>query len=168
MNTLVEQGLAGGEHHIDQWRQRERRDLNIHAPGFDLGDIQDGIDQPKQVVSADQDFIQILDLLLGQDPLALATHNPGEPDDGIQRSTQLVAHVRQEGALGLVGGFGLQASLFFLIEQPGVLNSRADIGRDGAEQALVRLGEATFLKGALYTDHTDGLRASQYRDSKVG
>jgi hypothetical protein len=35
-----------------------------------------------------------------------AVQQVGEADDGIHRRADLVAHVGQEGALGLVGGFG--------------------------------------------------------------
>jgi hypothetical protein len=37
-------------------------------------------------------------------PTALAAHQLAEPDDRVQRGAQLMAHVREEVALGLAGG----------------------------------------------------------------
>ena len=48
-----------------------------------------------------------------------------------------MAHVRQEGALGLVGLLGVQARLARLGVQPRVLQRGGHVGGDGGQQAFV-------------------------------
>ena len=47
---------------------------------------------------------------------------PAHADDGIHRRADLVAHRRQEAALGFVGGFGLGAGLLRFLEHLRVLD----------------------------------------------
>ena len=105
------QRLAGGQATVDQRGEAEIADLQLHASGFDLGDIQNGVDQAKQMLGADQYFVQILKLLFGKGFFTLAPDDAGETDDGVQRRAELVAHIGQEGRLGLIGFFGGAARL---------------------------------------------------------
>ena len=54
-------------------------------------------------------------LLLARE-VGIAVHQLAESEDGIERGAQFVAHVGQEDALGLVGGFGLTACLLKLAD----------------------------------------------------
>ena len=117
-----EQRLGGVGAQIDQGADPEIGGQHIHAAGFDLGDVQHGVDQVEQVLGADQDLVQVLGLLLGQHAFGFAADDAGEADDGVERRAQLVAHVGQEGALGLVGLFGGSA-LAFLSSSSACLRS---------------------------------------------
>ena len=100
----------------------ERRDLEgldeeLHLAGLDLRKVENVVDQRLQVLAGRMDLLrgpamesclaQIVGLLLQH--LAVA-------DDGVQRGPQLVAHVREELALGAVGRFRrvLRLEQFFL------------------------------------------------------
>ena len=52
---------------IDKRVDVEVGGLHIHAARFDLGDIEHGVDQPKQMLGAGKNFIEIVCLLFGQD-----------------------------------------------------------------------------------------------------
>ncbi len=115
---LVDQRLHGGRRRIHQVGDIKGGGLHVHAPGFDFRDIQDRVDQRQQVVGADQDLVQILDLFLRQRLAALTPDDTRKADDGVERRAYLVAHTGQKRTLGMAGSLGLGARLLGLLEQP--------------------------------------------------
>src|SRR6185503_17041044 len=57
---------------------------DIHAPGFDLGDIEDSVDQTQKVLGTGEDLVQILNLLFREGPIGFFAHDPGKANDGIE------------------------------------------------------------------------------------
>ena len=76
--------------------------LQRDAPGLDLRDLQHVVDDGQQVLAAAVDRFQVLALRRGQ--VGVTRQQLAEAQDGVERRAQLVAHVGQENALGLVGG----------------------------------------------------------------
>src|SRR5262245_22544475 len=79
------------------------------------------------------DILRILLLLLVQLPEHLLCQYLGEPDNGVERSAQLVGHVRQELGFVLAGYFELTALLLNLTEEASVLNCDRRLGGEGLE-----------------------------------
>jgi hypothetical protein len=73
-----------------------------HAPGLDLGHIQDVVDEGQEVITVSLDDGQAL--ALGVFQLGIAGQDLGEAQDGVHGGADFVAHAGQEFALGLVGG----------------------------------------------------------------
>ena len=65
----------------------------------------------------------------------------GHADDGVHRRADLVAHVGQERALGLVGRDRRAPSLLRLGEQPGVVQSQGCQLGEAAQQLDLRVAE---------------------------
>ena len=57
------------------------RDLQIHLPGLDLGEVQNIVDQGKQMPAAPQDIVQVFFLGGVQRPDVPVGHQFGKPDD---------------------------------------------------------------------------------------
>ena len=77
--------------------------LELEAPGLDLGEVEDVVDDFEQGVAARADGLEILALFGLQ---RRVEHQAAEADHGVHRRTDLVAHVGQELALGAIGGLG--------------------------------------------------------------
>ncbi len=98
----VEHEAAGGEFQLAR---------------LDLGKIEDVVDDAQQVLARVVDLVQVAaQLRVG----VRLQRQVGHADDAVHRGADLVAHVRQEVALGLVGRIG--ARLEFV--------QRGDVGRD--------------------------------------
>ena len=70
-----------------------------HLAGFDLGQIEDVVDQREQVLAAAEDVADEAALLLGHLADQAVLEHLGEADDRVERRAQLVRHVGEE--LGL-------------------------------------------------------------------
>ena len=84
-------------------------------------------------------------------------------DDGVHRRADLVAHRRQEGALGLVGGFGLGAGFLRLAEQRGVLNGDGRLPGECLQQRGLLCVEP-IGSPARHDQGADGLPVAEHRD----
>ena len=82
--------------------------FQLHAAGFDLGQIEDVVDEFQQRVGGGVDDGEVVELILLQRG---ALNHIDHADDAVHRRADLVRHVGQEGALGFVGGVGLLARL---------------------------------------------------------
>ena len=78
-------------------------------PRFDLGEVEDVVDHREQGFARVPDGHQVLALLGRQRALEDQFRHA---DDRVQGRADLVAHVRQERALGAAGGFGRLLGLF--------------------------------------------------------
>jgi hypothetical protein len=86
---------------LQQRRHVDVGQLQCQALGLDLGHVQDVADDLQQVPAIAHDGVQCF---LLADLAACVQQQFGKADDRRQRRADLVAHVGQEGALGLVGG----------------------------------------------------------------
>ncbi len=113
--------------------------------GFDLGEIQDRIDGLQQMLARHRDLPQPLGL---SGRKFVPQHEIRHAGDGIERRPDLVAHVRQEGALGLVGGFrrhlGLHQGQFGGF-------AAADVRLEGDQP-----GRLAFSRPLVVNGHLDG------------
>ena len=75
------------------------RDVERDLAGLDAGEIEDLVDQRQQMLGADEDLREVVDLPLGEG-LAVPRDDASEADDRVQRRAELVAHVGEENALG--------------------------------------------------------------------
>jgi hypothetical protein len=93
---------------VDRGRQVELRQLQLHAPRFDLREIEDVVDEGEEMVSRLEDVLEILGLLLVDVAEHLLGQDLREPDDGVERRAQLVRHVGEKLRLVAVGRLELR------------------------------------------------------------
>ena len=69
--------------------------------GLDLGEVENVVDQAQQVLAREMNLLEAVALVLRS---TAVERQVGQADDGVHRRADLVAHVRQEIALGMAGG----------------------------------------------------------------
>ena len=94
--------------------------------------------RPSRWVPARFTRLQRLLRLFRAEPRRVGDHHLGEPDDGVERRAQLVAHAGEELRLVLAGRFEL------LIEPPQLLAHPVDVGRQRAQ--LVAIDDMDALR----------------------
>ena len=72
--------------------------------------------------------------LLGTEARGIRDHHVGEPDDGVERRAQLVAHIGEELRLVAARDFQLPALFLHLREQIGILDRQHRLGRKGLQE----------------------------------
>ncbi len=73
-------------------------------PALNLGNIENVVDDVQQVAgSVMNEFCVLHDLGTGDRTLVVLADNFREPDDGVERSSQLMAHIGDELALDAIG-----------------------------------------------------------------
>ncbi len=71
----------------------------FHLAGFDFREVEDVVDEAEQVLTGVVNRQQVLLLLFGDGAVYALEDDAREADDGVERGTQFVRHVRQELAL---------------------------------------------------------------------
>ena len=84
-------------------RHRHRRQGQLEVPRLDAGDVEDLVDEVEKVATGPQDVVHRVGLVSGD---VVHLEELREPEDGVERRAELVAHARQEVALGLAGLLG--------------------------------------------------------------
>src|SRR5579863_8705272 len=97
---------------IAQFAEPDAAPLHVHLARLDFAEIEDVVDQRQQIGSRRVDSFGVLDLLRRQDVLAVLRQHLSEDQQVIERSTQLMAHVREKLALVLRGQRQLLGFLF--------------------------------------------------------
>ena len=87
----------------------------LYLFGLDLGEVKDVVDQGQQVVAGHFEIPNIVHLLFRQ---IRHLQQLGHADHAVHWGTDFVAHVGQELALGMVGGFGLVLGLLQFLLRP--------------------------------------------------
>ena len=85
-----------------QSRRLKSHLFKIDFARFDLGEVENVVDDVEQRVGGELHRFEIVALLRGQFCLK---REIGHADDAVERRSDLVAHVGEELALGLAGGF---------------------------------------------------------------
>jgi hypothetical protein len=93
--------LDGLGHVLDHGRQRERFKMKLHAPRLYLGEVEDVVDQGKQVPARTQHAIERFEVLI--EALRILAQHLGDADDGVEWRAELMAHVGEEARFGPVG-----------------------------------------------------------------
>ncbi len=146
LQALAGRGLGDEiERRLDAGAQVERADLELEAAGVDLREVEDVVDDAEQRLAARADD-------LGE--LALARLQVGveqqaaHPDHRVHRRADLVAHRRQERALGGVRLLGEAGLLLELREQVGVGDGdRRLLGERLHDPAVPRLERSDLAPG---------------------
>ena len=97
---------CGGSQHLEDLvndvPDDERFVVNLHTPAFHAGDVQQIVDEGKQVSRGSLHHPQLLRLFLVDRAGDALADDAREADDGVQRGTELVAHRREELAFEAV------------------------------------------------------------------
>src|SRR6516225_4795 len=114
--------------------------------GLDLGQIKHVIDQSEQVFAIGLKPFEYAKHLLGRFAVSAVRHQFGIAQDGIERGTQLVAHIGKELRLVLARLFKLTALVLDLMEQPRILDGQCRLRRKGLDQidSVLREGAGRF------------------------
>jgi len=83
--------------------QFERNGFEIHAPCFNLGKVEDIVDDGQQVVGRDGDVLQVFTLLRGE---VCGGQQFAHADDAVHGGADFVAHGGQKLTLGPIGVIG--------------------------------------------------------------
>jgi hypothetical protein len=126
------------ERGLHAFAQVERLRLDVHAPGLDLGEVEDVVDDGEQRVAAVADGGCVVALLVVKRGVE---QQPAHADDRVHRRADLVAHCSQEGALGFVGRFGRGTRFLRGTEQPRVLDRDHRLVGEAAQQVRFAVGE---------------------------
>ena len=136
---LPDQGEDVGEAGLHRHQAR----LEDHAPGLDLGEVEDLVEELEQVLARRPDVTEVFLLALVQVAEQPVEEDLGEADDRVERRPELVRHAREE--LGLVptgdlqlGPLGVELAEEACIDdgQPRLVGERPEqLGRLGVEAA---------------------------------
>ncbi len=77
-------------------------DVDAHRPGFDLGKVEDLVDEREEIRARLMNGARVLDLPRGEVLVPVVDELPREDEQAVQRRAKLVRHVREE--LRLVAG----------------------------------------------------------------
>ncbi len=86
---------------IAQGRERGFADIQRDGAGFDLGEVQNIVDEAEKVGTGMMDRTGEFDLFVGQIALGVLGQELGQDQQAVQRRPQFVAHIGQEFRLVL-------------------------------------------------------------------
>jgi hypothetical protein len=115
---------------LDDLEHLHRLQRQRQAARLDAGDVEHLVDQLEQVAAAVEHVLDALGLLGGQ---VLELEQLPEPEDGVERGAQLVAHPGEELALGPVGPLGVPPGL---LERLLGAAAFGDVVGEGVEDGL--------------------------------
>ena len=130
-------------HVVHQRADREALDVQVHSAGFDLREVEDVVDELEKMMRRTQDALEWLRLLGALQVARILEQHLGQADDGIQRRTQLVRHVRQELRFQLARFRQLLALRLALLEQPRILDGQHRLRGERLQQPHGRGREFT-------------------------
>src|SRR5262249_20121149 len=107
--VLLRQLPRGPDDVLKQRRQIHRFRAELELAGFDLREIEYLVDQGEKMDTRTVDPAQRLCRLFRAEARRIADHHLSQPDDGVERGAQLVAHAGEEGRLGEAHRLGLVA-----------------------------------------------------------
>ena len=107
----------------------DRLRIELELAGLDLGKIEHLVDQAEQMRAGAMHAAQRLRRLLGAEARRVGEHHLGQPDDGVERRAQLVAHVGEELRLVLARELELAALVLQFVRTAAHSRSRSPPGR---------------------------------------
>src|SRR5262249_51964787 len=149
--TILQHWLHGGGRHSDNVVQVEGFGIDLHAAGFDLGEVEKLVDQAEEVFRADQNLLEILLLHISNLPAGSSQNDTGKPDDRVQRRAELMADIGEKLRLVAVGRLKLLVLFLDLLKQSDVLDGDDRlIGKGFYESDLLIRGRKKFLSPDHY------------------
>ena len=127
LGCLFRDQRGGG---VQQAFHLERPGVDLQHASLDLAEVEHVVDDAQQVLARLLDLLHIVPLLRVH---GCVQRQVAHADDGVHRRADLVAHVGQEVALVLVGGFCSSARLLGFLEHAGVLDGDHHLLREGLE-----------------------------------
>jgi hypothetical protein len=112
----------------------EALEVELHLAGFDLREVEHGVDQLEEVLAGGIDLLEVVGELLGAEVGGVLLQHLAVADDGVERRAQLVRHVGEELRLVAVGDLELAALVLDLAEQARVLDGDGRLGGEGLEE----------------------------------
>ena len=97
--------------------------------------------RPSRCVTGAVNALQRLQRLLRAEPRRVADHHLGQPDDGVERRAQLVAHAGDELRLVLACFRQLTALVLDFVEQPHVLDRDHGLVGEGLHERDLLVSE---------------------------
>ena len=141
---------------------REDARIERHLARFDLGQVQDLVEQLQQMAAGVPDVAQVFLLpLVDLAEHALQQHFR-EADDRVQRCAQFMRHARQELRLVVARDLELAALRLELAVQPGVDDREGGLAGEGFEQ-LDHVGRVVAGAASADHQHADHLVADDHR-----
>ena len=120
--VLLGELARGADHLFDQRCELHGLRIELKFPGFDLRQVEHLIDEAKQVSSGAVHALQRFLRLFRAEARRVGDHHLGQPDDGVERRAQLVAHAGDELRLVLARLGKLSVLVLDFVEQPYVLD----------------------------------------------
>src|SRR5262249_49937865 len=136
--------------------------FEFELASLDLGQIEHIIDQSKQVLAVGLKALEDTKHPLGWLTISAVRHQFGIAQDRVERRAQLVAHIGQELRLVLARLFKLPTLVFYLVEQPRVLDGERRLRRKSLDNVHDILGKRT-RRAAANNQHTDDIFPAQKR-----
>ncbi|EXF42601.1 hypothetical protein BAY1663_04992 [Pseudomonas sp. BAY1663] len=106
---------------VDQAGEDRQLGMHLELAGFDLGDVEDVVDQGEQIVAGRIDRAGELHLVLAEVAFGVVRQQLGQDQRAVQRRAQLVGHVGEEFGLVAAGALQLVGARFE--HQPGVVQA---------------------------------------------
>src|SRR6516162_370830 len=109
--------------------------MKLHAFRLDLGQVENVVDQSKEMPTRAEHTVEWLGVLL--QCLRILPEHLADADDGVERRAQLMAHIGQELRLVLARLRELAALVLDFVEQPHVLDGYCRlVGKGGGKLDL--------------------------------
>ena len=150
---------------LKQRRQIHRLRAELKLAGLDLREIEHLVDEAEKVGTRTVNPAQRLRRLFRAEARRIADHHLGQPDDGVERGAQLVAHARHELRLVLARHFELTALFLDFREQIGVLDGQHGLRREGLQQVERVLGKLA-RRFSPHHQHTDEAFRTEQRHNQ--
>src|SRR6516165_7125945 len=120
-----------------------RLGIEFQLTGFDLREVKYLVDEAQEVGSGCIYTAQWFKRLFRAEARGVGDHHLGQPDDGVERRAQLVAHAGEELRLVLARQLKLPALVLDFVEQPHVLNGNHRLVGECRNQFDLLLAERT-------------------------
>src|SRR6516165_392921 len=138
--------LSGGSDDlVDQRCSPHGLWVELELSGLDLRQVEHLVDEAKEVCPSAIYALQRLLRLFGAEARRVFDHHLGQPDDGVERRTQLVAHAGDELRLVLARQLQLAVLVLDLIEQPHVFDCDHRLIGEGCDELNLLVGERRDL-----------------------
>jgi hypothetical protein len=126
---------------IDKSYQIHKLGIEFELTGFDLGEVQNLVDEAKEVGPGSIHAAQRLQRLFRAEARRVGDHHLGQADDGVERRAQLVAHAGEELRLVLARLFELTALVLDFVEEPHVLDGDHRLVGESLDQLDLLVGK---------------------------
>ncbi len=118
--VLRRQRFDGLDHVVDEGREREGLELQLHPTCLDLGEVENVVDQREQMTACAEHAVERFGVLLQR--LRVLAQHLADADNGVERRAQLMAHIGEELRLMLARLGELPTLILNFFEQTCVLD----------------------------------------------